>query len=69
MAVLELGRLRGDLEAFQGELMQEFYSNYAGIKDDLITVPIYERYSHLFSVEAIEVARQSLEIVKPDEDF
>ncbi len=69
MAVLELGRLRGDLEAFQGELMQEFYSNYAGIKDDLITVPIYERYSHLFSVEAIEVARQSLETVKPDEDF
>ncbi len=69
MASLELGRVRGDLEAFQTELMQEFYSNYAGLKDDLSTVPIFERYSHLFSPEAIDsVVKAGLD-PPPDEDM
>lgn len=68
MASLELGRVRGDLEQFQSELMAEFYSNYAGLKDDLSTVPIYDRYSHLFSAEAIEAVVKAGEEASPDED-
>ncbi len=53
MATPELGRLSGDLESFQGELMLEFYNNYAGLKDDFATSAIYDKYQHLFSEETI----------------
>lgn len=68
MAPLELGRVRGDLEAFQNELMAEFYSNYAGLKDELSTVPIYDRYSHLFSPEAVEAVSKAWDESPPEED-
>ncbi|HJX05000.1 MAG TPA: hypothetical protein VJ489_04190 [Thermoplasmata archaeon] len=63
MAVHEIGRLRKDIEPFQGELMEEFYRNFAGLKDEMSTVPIYDKYSHLFSSEAVE----SLKDGAPDE--
>ena len=53
MAPLEVVRLREDLEAFQGALMLEFYSNYAGLKDDMSTTGIYDRYAHLFSKDTL----------------
>lgn len=68
MASPELGRIRGDLEAFQSELMAEFYGNYAGLKDELSTVPIYDRYSHLFSAEAIAAVVKAGEEAPPEED-
>jgi len=68
MASLELGRVRGDLEAFQSELMAEFYGNYAGLKDELSTVPIYDKYSHLFSTLAIETVVKAGEDAPPEED-
>lgn len=68
MASLELGRVRGDLEPFQNELMAEFYSNYAGLKDELSTVPIYDRYAHLFSAEAVAVIAKAGEDTPPEED-
>lgn len=54
MALHALGRLSGDLEAFQSELMLEFYGNYAGLKDDFSTSAIYDRYPHLFSQETLD---------------
>jgi len=42
MASLTIERLREDLEPFQRELMEEFYQNYAGLKDETATVRIYE---------------------------
>jgi oligoendopeptidase F len=68
MALLELGRVRGDLESFQSELMEEFYRNFAGLKDDLSTVPIYERYSHLFSADAIDSMKKVSEEISPEDD-
>jgi len=53
MASRDIDRLRGDVESFQSELMDEFYKNYAGLKDELSTVRIYEKYAHLFSDEAV----------------
>ena len=61
MVSSELSKLRADLEPFQGELMEEFYQNYAGLKEDFSTVPIYEKYSHLFSEGAIEAVKSALE--------
>lgn len=61
MAQFDLGRLRGDLEAFQGALMEEFYRNYAGIKNELSTVTIYDRFGHLFSQETVAGIASALE--------
>jgi hypothetical protein len=68
MAPLELGRLRHDIEAFQGEMMEEFYANFAGLKDDMSTVAIYDRYAHLFSKDAIAVADEALEAPAREDD-
>ena len=58
MASLDISKLREDVEPFQSELMEEFYGNYAGLKDEMSTVGIYERYGHLFSEDAIaEIVR------------
>lgn len=69
MASLLLGRVREDLEAFQNELMAEFYGNYAGLKDELSTVPIYEKYAHLFSAEAMAAVAAAGENAPPEEDM
>ena len=68
MASSELGRVRVDLEAFQSELMAEFYGNYAGLKDELSTVPIYDRYPHLFSKETIEAIGKADMDAPPEDD-
>ncbi len=68
MASLTVGRLREDLESFQSELMQEFYSNYAGLKEEMSTAAIYERFSHLFSEEAVSAIREMSEAADRSED-
>lgn len=66
MASLTLKRLRGDLEAFQSELMEEFYSNYAGLKEEMSTAAIYGRYAHMFSEEAVGTIREVAESAESD---
>lgn len=66
MASPTLERLRGDLESFQSELMEEFYSNYAGLKEDMSTAAIYVRYGHLFAQEAVQVVRDAAERAEAD---
>ncbi|OGS56522.1 MAG: hypothetical protein A3K60_02055 [Euryarchaeota archaeon RBG_19FT_COMBO_56_21] len=68
MASLTVERLREDLEPFQRELMEEFYQNYAGLKDDIATVRIYEKYAHLFSEDAVALTRASAEAGRGTED-
>ncbi len=63
-----LARLRQDLEAFQGELMLEFYQNHSGLKDEMSTVGIYDRYSHLFSEEAVRAASAADPDASPDDE-
>jgi len=59
MASLDIGRIRGDIEPFSSELMEEFYSNFAGMKDDMATVGIYDKYAHLFSEDAIKLVGEA----------
>jgi oligoendopeptidase F len=68
MAPLELEKLRQDVEAFQGAINEEFYQNYAGIKDDLSSAPIYDKYAHLFSLEAIDATEKACEEHPTGED-
>ncbi len=68
MASLTIERLREDLEPFQRELMEEFYQNYAGLKEDISTVRIYEKYAHLFSEQAVSLTKESAEAGRSTED-
>lgn len=68
MASLGIERLREDLEPFQRELMEEFYQNYAGLKEEIATVQIYEKYAHLFSEEAVALTKDSAETCGVAED-
>jgi hypothetical protein len=61
MAQLDIGRLRDDIEPFQSALMEEFYQNYAGLKDDMSTAAIYDKFAHLFSDGALDVIRGAME--------
>ncbi len=68
MASLDIARLRGDIEPFQSELMEEFYRNYAGLKDEMATVEIYDRYAHLFSEAAVSAVKEAMEQSEQQED-
>ncbi len=61
MAGLDISRIRADLEPFQSELAEEFYQSFAGLKDDMSTVPVYNRYPHLFSEDALKSIAAKLE--------
>ncbi len=61
MASEELSRIRADLERFKGELEEEGYRNWAGLKEDMRTAEIYDRYSHLFTSEAISAVNAGLD--------
>ena len=67
MSPEDIVRLRQDLEAFQGELMLEFYQNHAGLKEEMATVGIYDRFAHLFSRQAIDAANAAEVGSPPDE--
>ncbi|MPZ22176.1 MAG: hypothetical protein GEU28_01215 [Dehalococcoidia bacterium] len=49
-----LDRLDRDAAAFSGELSREHYLNGAGLKDDLQTGPIFERYGWMFEREVVD---------------
>ena len=43
-----------DIEAFTQEDAREFYLVGAGLKEELELAPIYERYAHLFTLDAVK---------------
>jgi hypothetical protein len=53
MASPEIERIREDLEPFQSALMEEFYQNYAGLKEEMATASVYEKFAGLFSEGAV----------------
>ncbi len=59
------------MEPFESELMEEFYRNYAGLKEEMSTAAIYGKYCHLFSDESIGAVRSAAEGAEAEgsEDF
>ena len=68
MASLEIGLLRRDLEPFQIELAEENYLNLAGLKDEMDSARIFEKYAHLFSKEAVATVSQAKQDAKDGDD-
>ena len=68
MVSRDLQALRDEIELFQGELMEEFYQNNAGLKDETKTVEIYDKHSRLFSMETIASLRSETSNLEPSEE-
>jgi hypothetical protein len=68
MANLDIATIRADVEPFQSELTDEFYRNYAGLKEGMSTAPIYSKYAHLFSEDAISAIKAFLDAKEGSED-
>lgn len=56
-----VSHLLNDIQTFEEELMREEYFHSAGIRDNLNTAAIFEKYPHLFSKENIAEAKALLE--------
>src|SRR5437899_5604199 len=50
----ELDAFREDAESFLGEMMEEYYTHLAGLKDTLDLEPIYERHADLTRLETAQ---------------
>jgi len=57
--MVDVEKIRQELENFASEINREWYLNWAGLKEDLKISAVYEKYSHLFTKENI-VAIKSL---------
>jgi len=68
MANMDIAAIRADVEPFQSELTDEFYRNYAGLKEGMSSAPIYSKYAHLFSEDAISAIKSSLDAKEGSED-
>lgn len=52
--MLDLERIRSDLEEFTTEIDREYYLTGAGLKDNLESSRIYTKFAHLFSRDTID---------------
>jgi len=56
-----LEEYKSDFVTFHSALTRAYYLNLAGLKDELELAPIYERFSDLFTRDAIESIRRRLD--------
>lgn len=63
-----VSHLLKDIQQFEEELMREEYFHSAGIRDNLNTAAIFEKFPHLFSKENIEEAKALLDKADNDTD-
>ncbi len=68
MAGPGLAAIRAGVEPFQSELTEEFYQNYAGLKDSMSTEPIYSRHAYLFSEASMYAVGSALDEREGSED-
>jgi hypothetical protein len=54
----ELEALREQADRFLGDLDEEYYRHYAGLKESFDLVPIYERYAELAKLETARALRE-----------
>jgi hypothetical protein len=60
-STLDLAAYSNEVEAFLGELGEEYFANFAGLKDELSLGSIYGRHTDLFSRDAVDALRQLAE--------
>jgi oligoendopeptidase F len=67
--VLDLNKVRLDVENLCSEVNREYYLNWAGLKDDMNISGIFEKYRSLFTKELImELARKRKESRSDEEE-
>jgi len=66
--MINLDKIRADVENFSSEMNLEYFLNYAGLKDELNVSAIYEKYSRLFDKKLItEITKQRKRATGEDE--
>lgn len=65
---MDLRRLRRDTESFVRAVSNEYYLNFAGLKEEFETTPIYAKYGHLFADEVLEDLRVRRKAATGDEE-
>ena len=66
--MIDIERIRSDLEEFTSEVDREYYLNGAGLKDNVETSPIYEKFKHLFNRDLIDEVQRQAEIVVGEDE-
>ena len=64
----DVSSIRGDIERFKGELEEEVYRNWAGLKDEMNTAEVFSRHGHLFTADAIQTIGTAMEAEPGTED-
>src|SRR5436190_23421259 len=67
-ASLSIDRLRHDGQAFMEELTREFYLSTAGHKLTAELQPIYARYAHILSADALGMMVDLFRDTRPDSE-
>jgi len=66
--MIDLERIRSDLEEFTTEIDREYYLNGAGLKDKLESSRIYRKFSHLFNRDTIDQVYEYGKTVKGEDE-
>jgi hypothetical protein len=66
--MIDLEQIRKDVETCERRLNEEYYLNWAGLKDELDTASVMEECPSLGNREALEHVAARLQIAEPDEE-
>ncbi len=65
--MLDLDRIRSDLEEFTSQAVEEYYLNGAGLKDKAEISKIYEKFRHLFNRDIIDYVQEYAKLARGEE--
>jgi len=66
--VVDLNKIRQDVEDFSTEREREWFLNWAGLKSEMNISAIYEKYRHLFTKPIILEVKEKRKLVKNEEE-
>ena len=64
---LDISQIERDYEEFTKEVMNEYYQNWAGLKDELNVSQIFQKHNELFTPESMAIVRKGIGALSGDE--
>jgi hypothetical protein len=66
--MIDIEKVRKDVEMCERELNEEYYLNLSGLKEELNTASIMEKYSSLYDREVVDHVAALREVSDPEEE-
>lgn len=66
--MLDIEKIRSDLEEFTSQTVEEYYLNGAGLKDQAEISKIYQKFAHLFNQDTIDQVQQQAKSAHGEEE-